>query len=102
MEITEVRIRLRDDEKLRAFVSVTFDHCFVVQGMKIINGSRGPFVAMPSRRRPDGSFQDICHPLDSTTRAWLEKTILDEYNATLDNPDEEGREMEVLRSPGGD
>ena len=96
MEITEVRIRLRDDEKLKAFVSVTFDHCFVVQGMKIINGNGGLFVAMPSRRRPDGSFQDICHPLDSATRSWLEKAIIDEYNATPDTTDEQGHAVEIM------
>ncbi|MBD3161288.1 MAG: septation regulator SpoVG [Candidatus Eisenbacteria bacterium] len=84
MNITEVRIHLREDAKLRAFASMTIDDCFVIQGMKLIQGSRGLFVAMPNRRRPDGTFQDICHPLDQKTRDQIEEVIFEEYRRTLD------------------
>ena len=84
MEITDVRISLRDEEKLKAFVTITFDDCFVVRGVKVIEGSDGLFVAMPSRRKPDGSFQDIAHPIHSEMRGRLEDHVLDEYQAALE------------------
>ncbi len=79
MEITEIRISLHDDNKLKAFASVTFDDCFVVRGLKLIDGAKGIFVAMPSRKRPDGTYQDIAHPINSETRSWMEKLIVDAY-----------------------
>lgn len=83
INITEVRIHLREDAKLKAFASMTLDNCFVIQGMKLIHGSRGLFVAMPNRRRPDGTFQDICHPLDQKTRTHIEGRIVKEYERAL-------------------
>ncbi len=85
MKITEVRVSLRDDEKLKAFVSVTFDNCFVIRGLKIIKGNRGMFVAMPSRKRPDGTFQDLCHPINNETRSWMEAEILSAYRQELES-----------------
>lgn len=85
MKITEVRVSLRDDEKLRAFVSITLDNCFVIRGLKIIQGNRGMFVAMPSRKRPDGSFQDLAHPINNETRRWMEEEILTAYRHELEN-----------------
>ncbi len=79
MEITEVRISLRNDDKLKAFASVTFDDCFVVRGLKIIEGASGTFVAMPSRKRNDGTYQDIAHPVNNQTRQRIEARILSEY-----------------------
>lgn len=80
MEITEVRISLRNDDKLKAFASVTFDDCFVVRGLKIIEGANGStFVAMPSRKRNDGTYQDIAHPVNNQTRQKIEARILGEY-----------------------
>ena len=79
MEITEVRISLRNDDKLKAFASVTFDDCFVVRGLKIIEGANGSFVAMPSRKRNDGTYQDIAHPVNNQTRQRIEARILSEY-----------------------
>ncbi|MBD3235105.1 MAG: septation regulator SpoVG [Candidatus Eisenbacteria bacterium] len=84
MKITEVRISLRDDEKLKAFVSITLDNCFVIRGLKIIKGNRGMFVAMPSRKRPDGSFQDLAHPINNETRRWMEDVILSQYQKELE------------------
>jgi len=79
MEITEVRISIREDDKLKAFASITFDDCFVIRGLKIIEGSNGTFVAMPSRRRNDGSYQDVAHPVNNETRQRIEARILSEY-----------------------
>ena len=79
MDITEVRISLRDDQKLKAFVSITLDDCFVIRGLKIIEGAGGMFVAMPSRKRKDGDYQDVAHPINNETRQWLEEKILHAY-----------------------
>lgn len=84
MKITEIRVSLRDDEKLKAFVSVTLDNCFVIRGMKIIRGNKGLFVAMPSRRKPDGTFQDLAHPINNSTRQWFEEEILEAYRLELE------------------
>lgn len=83
MELTDIRISVRDEEKLKAFVTITFDDCFVVRGVKIIRGHQGLFVAMPSRRRPDGTFQDIAHPILSEMRERLEEQILAAYEAAV-------------------
>ncbi len=85
MEITDVRIALRDEDRLKAFVTITFDECFVVRGIKIIQGLKGCFVAMPSRRRRDGSYQDIAHPIHREMRGRIEDRILAEYEAVLDS-----------------
>jgi len=79
IRITEVKISLRGDEKLRAFATVTLDGCFVVRGLKIIRSVRGTFVAMPARRKSDGTFQDVAHPINVDTRAYLEREVLDAY-----------------------
>jgi len=79
MHITEVRISLRDDAKLKAFASITLDDCFVIRGLKIIKGQTGTFVAMPSRKRKDGDYQDIAHPINNTTRKWMEDIVLEKY-----------------------
>jgi len=79
MHITEVRISLRDDAKLKAFASITLDDCFVIRGLKIIKGQTGTFVAMPSRKRKDGDYQDIAHPINNSTRKWMEDIVLQKY-----------------------
>jgi len=79
MKITEVRVSLREDAKLKAFASITLDDSFVIRGLKIIEGKTGTFVAMPSRRRKDGEYQDIAHPINNEARAEMERIILDEY-----------------------
>ncbi|MBD3343833.1 MAG: septation regulator SpoVG [Chitinivibrionales bacterium] len=83
MEITEVRISLRSEEKLKAFASVTFDNCFVVRGLKIINGSDGYFVSMPSRKHKDGTYHDIAHPINNEMRKTIEDRVLDEFEQEL-------------------
>ena len=88
MEITEVRIALRSEEKLKAFANVTLDGEFVVRGVKVIQGATGYFVSMPSRRRSDGTYQDICHPVNAPMRKKLEAAVLDAYLAELKNAGE--------------
>ena len=79
MEITEIRISVRDDNKLKAFASITLDNSFVIRGLKIIEGAKGLFVAMPSRKRPDGTYQDVAHPINNETRDWMEEKIIAKY-----------------------
>jgi stage V sporulation protein G len=79
MEITEVRVFPVGEEKLKAYVTITLDGCFVVRDLKIINGNTGLFIAMPAKRRKDGTFKDIAHPLNSETRERMERIILAEY-----------------------
>ena len=80
MEITEVKIYPVDEEKLKAYVTIIFDNCFIVRDLKVINGKTGLFVAMPSRKKKDGTFKDLAHPLNSETRQKIEQKILEEYN----------------------
>jgi len=83
VDITEVRITLRDEEKLKAFASITFDNCFVVRGLKIINGAQGYFVSMPSRKRSDGTYQDLAHPINNEMRKKIEDQVLDAFEQEL-------------------
>jgi stage V sporulation protein G len=79
MEITDVKVIPVDDEKLKAFVSIVFDQCFVVTDVKIIQGPKGLFVSMPSKKRKDGTFKDIAHPLNNQMRQYLEEKVLSVY-----------------------
>lgn len=80
MQITDVRVRRVNAEgKMKAVVSVTFDNEFVVHDIKVIEGQEGLFIAMPSRKTPDGEFKDIAHPINSTTRERLQTAILEGY-----------------------
>ncbi|MBQ1629682.1 MAG: septation regulator SpoVG [Treponema sp.] len=82
MQVTELRIRKVEDEgKLKAYVTVTFDNCFVVHNVKIIEGQSGLFIAMPSRKTANGEYKDVAHPISPDFRAELQNKILDEYNA---------------------
>ena len=82
MNITEVRVRLvkKEEGKLKAVASVTIDDCFVVHDVKIIEGAEGCFIAMPSKRTPDGEYKDIVHPLNTDTREMMGRVILAEYD----------------------
>ena len=79
MEITEVKVFPVKEERLKAFATITFDNCFVVRDLKIIHGNSGLFVAMPSKKRKDGSFKDTAHPLNVETRNKIESMVLDAY-----------------------
>src|SRR5712671_1386278 len=86
IEITEVRVSLRSDEKLKAFVSITLNDSFVIRGLKVIRGNSGLFVAMPSRKRPDGQHQDLAQPNNDSTRKYLTEKVMREYERALTNP----------------
>jgi len=86
IEITEVRVSLRSDEKLKAFVSITLNDSFVIRGLKVIKGNSGLFVAMPSRKRPDGQHQDLAHPINDVTRKYLTEQVMTEYERELKHP----------------
>ena len=82
MQITELRIRKVENEgKLRAYVTVTFDNCFVVHNVKIIEGQIGLFIAMPSRKTANGEYKDVAHPISPEFRTDLQNKIISEYNA---------------------
>ncbi len=81
MEITDIRIRrVGADGKLKAYVTVTFDDCFVVHNVKVIEGKNGAFIAMPSRKTKAGDYKDVAHPINSDFRNALQDKILDAYN----------------------
>ncbi len=84
MEITEVRVFPVNEEKLKAYVTITIDDCFVVRDLKVINGNNGLFVAMPSKKRKDGTFKDTAHPVNNETREMIEKKVLSAYEHELE------------------
>ncbi|GAB4029697.1 MAG: septation regulator SpoVG [Elusimicrobiota bacterium] len=83
MEITEIRIHLRNEDRLKAFATVTFDNTFVVHNMKVVNGNKGLIVCMPSRKIKDGTYKDIAHPITNGFRSKLEEAVIGEYNKVL-------------------
>jgi stage V sporulation protein G len=98
MNITDVQIFPVNEEKLKAYATITIDDCFVVRDLKIIQGLSGVFVAMPAKKRKDGSFRDIAHPLNQETRALVEGKILEAYRRHLAEP----AQAPVARPPDGD
>lgn len=92
MEITEVKVYpvRKPDDKLKAFVTMILDDCFVIRDMKVINGNSGLFVAMPSRKKADGSYADIAHPLNQDMRKRMEELVLVEYKRIAAQMEEEG------------
>ncbi|OMP66840.1 septation regulator SpoVG [Domibacillus epiphyticus] len=81
MEITDVRLRrVQTDGRMRAIASITFDDEFVIHDIRVIDGNNGLFVAMPSKRTPDGEFRDIAHPINSGTRGKIQDAVLSEYH----------------------
>ncbi|MCF7914370.1 MAG: septation regulator SpoVG [Spirochaetaceae bacterium] len=86
MDITDIRIRKVGTEgKLKAYVTVTFDDCFVVHNVKIIEGKNGAFIAMPSRKTKKGEYKDVAHPINSDFRGMLQEKILEEYERQVEN-----------------
>ena len=83
MNVTEVRVFPVHEDRLKAYVTITLDHCFVVRDLKIIHGNNGLFVAMPSKKRKDGTYRDMAHPLNSETRQMIESRVLEEYNRAV-------------------
>ena len=83
MQVTEVRVFPVDEDKLKAYVTITLDHCFVIRDLKIIHSATGFFVSMPSKKRKDGTYKDIAHPINNETRRMIEEKIIAEYQKVL-------------------
>lgn len=94
MQITEVKVFPVSEEKLRAFVSIVVDSCFMINDIKVIRGKDGLFISMPSRKKKSGDFKDVAHPLNNETRRMIEERVLGEYERVLK---ERGEEPEVGR-----
>ncbi|HCL90997.1 MAG TPA: hypothetical protein DHW70_06725 [Candidatus Atribacteria bacterium] len=96
MEITDVRLRKIETEgKLRAYVSITFDDSFVVHDLRVIDGNKGMFVAMPSKRLPNGDHKDIAHPINTEIREKIQNAVLDVYHRELEEPPQVKAEPKV-------
>jgi stage V sporulation protein G len=99
MNITDVRLKkVNSDGKMKAIASITIDDAFVVRDIRIIEGQNGLFVAMPSRKTPEGEFRDIAHPINAETRGKIQSAILDKYEFISNNGDagdtsEEGEDL---------
>jgi len=90
MQITDVRVRkVTKEGKMKAVVSITMDDEFVVHDIKVIEGEKGLFIAMPSRKATDGEYRDIAHPINSQTRDMIQKIILEKYKTVMDEAAEE-------------
>ncbi|MCR5254950.1 MAG: septation regulator SpoVG [Acetatifactor sp.] len=88
MKITDVRVRkIAKEGKMKAIVSITLDDEFVVHDIKVIEGEKGLFIAMPSKKATDGEYRDIAHPINSATRELIQKTILDAYDKASSEPE---------------
>lgn len=94
MQITEVKVFPVSEDKLRAFVSIVVDSCFMINDIKVIRGKDGLFISMPSRKKKSGDFKDVAHPLNNETRRMIEERVLGEYERVLK---ERGEEPEVGR-----
>jgi stage V sporulation protein G len=83
MEITEIKVFPANEGRLKGYATMVFDNCFIVRDMKIIQSDEGYFVSMPSRRKKDGSFKDIVHPLNVDTRQEIENKVIEEYKKVV-------------------
>ena len=89
MQITDVKVRkVESENKMKAVASITFDDCFAIHDIKVIEGATETFIAMPSRKTPKGEWKDIAHPINQETRTMIQKAILDEYERVLREPAE--------------
>ena len=94
MQITDVRVRRIEKEgKMKAIVSITLDNEFVVHDIKVIEGEKGLFIAMPSRRAGDGEYRDIAHPINSETREMIQNIILEKYETVLEEDETDSTEV---------
>ena len=94
MQITDVRIRkIAKEGKMKAIVSITLDEEFVVHDIKVIEGEKGLFIAMPSRRAGDGEYRDIAHPINSETREMIQNIILEKYETVLEEDETDSTEI---------
>ena len=99
MKITEVKVFPVNEERLKAYVTITLDACFVVRDLKIIKGNDGLFVAMPSKKRKDGQFKDIAHPLNQETRNEIERAVFEAFEKEVVSM---GENLSEIRREGSD
>lgn len=102
MKITEVKVFPVNEDRLKAYVSITFENCFVVRDLKVIQGTSGLFVAMPSKKRKDGQFRDIAHPLNQETRVMIEDAIFEEFEKELKAMGASLESLKRQKAPGSD
>ena len=99
MKITDVRLRTVKNEnelKLKAYADITFDDSFVIHGLKIIDGQKGMFVAMPSRKMPDGEYKDIAHPITPELRKNITDVVIEKYNEVIANEAQEDNTVDLV------
>jgi stage V sporulation protein G len=101
MKITEVKVFPVNEERLKAYVSITIDDCFVVRDLKVIQGTSGLFVAMPSKKRKDGQFRDIAHPLNQETRNMIEDKVFEAYENELRSLGQSLDNLKRQKAPSG-
>ncbi|MGE0634386.1 MAG: septation regulator SpoVG [Pseudobdellovibrionaceae bacterium] len=99
MKITEVKVFPVNEDRLKAYVSITIDECFVVRDLKIIQGTGGLFVAMPSKKRKDGQFRDIAHPLNQETREIVEDAVFKAYEDEIKSMGQSLESIKRQRTP---
>lgn len=99
MEITQVKVFPVEEERLKAYVSIVLDDCFLVSDLKVIQGPNGVFVSMPSKRKKNGEFKDIAHPLNRETRERMEQRILSEYQKIRTEPAGTGGDVGIEEEP---
>lgn len=102
MKITEVKVFPVNEERLKAYVSITIEGSFVVRDLKVIQGPTGLFVAMPSKKRKDGQFRDIAHPLNQETRAMIEDLVFKAYESELKSMGATLVDLKRQKAPGSD
>lgn len=102
MKISEVKVFVVNEDRLKAYVSITIDSCFVIRDLKIIQGPSGLFVAMPSKKRKDGQFRDIAHPLNQETRAQIEDAVFNAFENELKSMGESLVNLKRQKSPSQD
>lgn len=100
MKITEVKVFPVNEDRLKAYVAITFEDCFVVRDLKVIQGPGGLFIAMPSKKRKDGQFRDIAHPLNQETRAMIEDAVFAEYEKELKSMGVSLENLKRQKAPG--
>ena len=84
MQVTDIRIRVvQNESKMKAVASVTFDECFVVHDIKVIDGEKGLFIAMPSKKSRSGEYRDVAHPINADMRGMLQEKVIESYNEAL-------------------
>ncbi|RLC48393.1 MAG: septation protein SpoVG [Candidatus Cloacimonadota bacterium] len=92
MEVTDIRVFLLNKPPVKAYANIVFDNCFLIKDIKVIEGKKGLFVAMPSKKMKNGDFTDVVHPINTDTRRWLDQTIIDAYHKQLDKSENQNLE----------